>query len=382
MKSLAILHAELVMRDHLIPDGVLLIKDGVIAAFGEAKDVAIPADAEILDAGGSYVGPGLVDIHTHAGGDHHFRDDPAAAACFHLGHGVTTVLGASYGRMTVEQHVTMARAVRAVMQTPEGASLGGIYFEGPYSNPKYGSNRHLNPWDKPVEAADYEPIIEASRGLVRVWGLAPERPDLMPFILAAKAANPGLRFAVTHSEATPQQIEALIPHGLCIGTHHTNATGTIVNYPECRGVCVDEGVNYNREIYAELISDSRGIHVDPYMQRLVRRIKGDDRIILISDRTISHSPIPAGYEGVTDLNFDDKAEIAGSRLSLDVAARNYMKHTGASLVDAFRVASYNPARAIGLHDRGEIAVGLRGDLVITDHRMNITGVILGGHLQK
>ena len=45
-----------------------------------------------------------------------------------------------------------------------------------------------------------------------------------------------------------------MPYGLKIGTHHTNATGDLPKYPECRGVCVDETVNYNREIYAELMA--------------------------------------------------------------------------------------------------------------------------------
>ena len=169
-----------------------------------------------------------------------------------------------------------------------------------------------------------------------------------------------------------------MPYGLCIGTHHTNATSTIVKYPECRGVCVDEAVNYNREIYAELICDSQGIHVDPYMLRLVRRIKGDDRIILVSDRSYADQPNPPGYEFVTDINFDKWGDIAGSKLTLDVACRNWMKHTGASLVDTFRVASYNPARAVGFADRGEIREGLRADLILVDHKMNVSAVFLAG----
>ena len=172
-----------------------------------------------------------------------------------------------------------------------------------------------------------------------------------------------------------------MPYGLCIGTHHTNATGDRPKYPECRGVCVDEAVNYNREIYAELICDSCGIHVDPYMLRLVRKIKGEDRLILISDAYASDGPVPPGYEGVEDINFDHSGEIAGSRLSLDIACRNMMVHTGASIVDVFRYASYNPARAVGFYDRGEIAVGKRADLVITDHRMHINKVILEGKVQ-
>ena len=149
-------------------------------------------------------------------------------------------------------------------------------------------------------------------------------------------------------------------------------------YPECRGVCVDEAVNYNREIYAELICDSRGIHVDPYMLRLVRRIKGDDRIILISDAYACDGPIPPGYDDVDDINFDWQGEIAGSKMTLDIACRNMIKHTGASIVDVFKFASYNPAKVTGMTDRGEIAVGKRADLVFVDYKMGVKKVLING----
>ena len=379
----AIINAELVMRDHLIPEAVLFIEDGKIAGFGEMRTTAIPEGCEIIDAEGKYVAPGLVDIHTHTGGEHQFWQDPIPAAQFHLDHGTTTVLPASYARLTKEQYIQMAANIREAMAAPGGENIGGMYLEGPYINPAYGSNRAANPWnEKPIIPEDYEPMIEACADLARVWGLGPEQENVENFVIAAKKANPNLRFAVTHSEATPQQIEKLMPYGLCIGTHHTNATGTIVNYPECRGVCVDEAVNYNRDIYAELICDSRGIHVDPYMLRLVRKIKGDDRIILISDRTYGDAPKPEGYENVDDINFDKWGDIAGSKLTLEVACRNWMKHTGASIVDCFKVASYNAARAVGFTDRGEIRKGLRADLVFTDHKMNISKVILNGEVVR
>ena len=379
----AIINAELVMRDHLIPEAVLFMEDGKIAGFGEMRTTPIPEGCEIIDAEGKYVAPGLVDIHTHTGGEHQFWQDPIPAAQFHLDHGTTTVLPASYARLTKEQYIQMAANIREAMAAPGGENIGGMYLEGPYINPAYGSNRAANPWnEKPIIPEDYEPMIEACADLARVWGLGPEQENVESFVKAAHAANPNTRFAVTHSEATPQQIEKLMPYGLCIGTHHTNATGTIVNYPECRGVCVDEAVNYNRDIYAELICDSRGIHVDPYMLRLVRKIKGDDRIILISDRTYGDAPKPEGYENVDDINFDKWGDIAGSKLTLEVACRNWMKHTGASIVDCFKVASYNSARAVGFTDRGEIRQGLRADLVFTDHKMNISKVILGGEVVR
>ncbi len=194
---------------------------------------------------------------------------------------------------------------------------------------------------------------------------------------------PDAVLSVAHSEASPEQIEAMIPYGLRLGTHHTNATGTRQVYPECRGVCVDEAVNANREIYAELICDERGIHVDPYMLRLVRKIKGDDRILLISDSCVFDGPVPPGYDGVTDINFDFSGEIAGSKLTLNKACRNMMKHTGASLCDVFRFASYNPAALLSLHGRGEIRKGNVADLVIVDAKMDVKTVFLaGGEITK
>ena len=373
----AIINATLVMRDHLIPNGVLLMENGKITAFGESRKMEIPEGCEIIDAEGKYVGPGFVDIHTHSDGKVFFYDDPKSVG-HHLKHGTTTILAALYFSMTTEEFVDAMGKIREAMKDPDCKNLCGIYMEGPYMNPKFGCDKEHNPWVGPVDREKYQPIIDAGWDLVKVWGLAPERENIVQFVQDVKAKNPAAVFSVAHSEAAPQEVEALIPYGLRIGTHHTNATGDRIFYPEVRGVCVDEAVNYNREIYAELICDSMGIHVDPYMLRLVRRIKGDDRIILISDAYACDGPIPEGYDGVDDINFDWTGEIAGSKLTLDIACRNALKHLGASVVDVFRFASYNPAMAVGFYDRGEIAVGKRADLVIVDHWMKVNKVIFEG----
>ena len=382
----AIIHATLVMPDHLIPDGVLLMEDGVIRAFGERRNVPVPADCRIIDAGGLYVGPGFVDIHAHAGGGVRFSEDPAAAARAHLTHGTTSVLATLATASPVPEYLEGIGRVRRAMEAPEGTNIAGIYMEGPYINPNYGSSRHTSPWvGRGVLPEDYEPMLEAGKDLIRVWALAPEREGIEAFAKAAKAANPDVRFTVGHSEATPQQIEKLIPYGLCIGTHHTNATGTLPHGNGVRSVSVDETVNYNNAIYAEMICDSMGIHVDPYMQRLIRKLKGPDKLILISDQTAHPASNPPGFEDVEDLNFtpmpNGGVDISGSRLTLNAACRNMMIHTGASIVDVFRYASRNPAMAIGLEDRGEIREGLRADLVICDHRLNIQSVILKGEIK-
>lgn len=379
---IAIKNAVLVMRDHLIPGGVLLMEKGRISAYGEEGTVEIPKDSKIIDAEGLFVGPGLIDIHTHSDGRVFFHEDPAGAARHHLKHGTTTVLPTLYFSMNAEKYRKAIQVIRQAMESGEAVNIGGLYMEGPYLNPKFGCDKERNPWQGPIDREDYGPILGAAWDIARVWALAPEREHILDFVLDVKEKNPAAVFAVAHSEASPRQIEALMPYGLCIGTHHTNATGDLAKYPECRGVCVDEAVNYNREIYAELICDSRGIHVDPYMLRLVRRIKGDDRIILISDAYACDGPVPPGYEGVSDINFDHSGEIAGSRMTLDVACRNMMKHTGASIVNVFQYASYNPARAVGFLDRGEIAVGKRADLILVDYNMNVKKVIMKGEAQQ
>ena len=70
---IAIKNATLVMRDHLIPEAVLFIEDGIIAGFGEMRNTPIPEGCEIVDAEGLFVGPGLIDIHSHAGGGVRFE---------------------------------------------------------------------------------------------------------------------------------------------------------------------------------------------------------------------------------------------------------------------------------------------------------------------
>lgn len=374
----AIINATLVMRDHFIPNASLLISDGQIVDFGEARKTDIPKDAEIIDAKGLYVGPGFVDIHTHSDGYVFFQDEPERASQHHLKHGTTTLLPALYYSMDTNGYLDAIKVIREAMGKESCKNIGGLYMEGPYLNTKFGCDRESNPWKGPVDKEKHGPIIDASYDLVKVWALAPERENIKDFVLDVKEKNPNAIFAVAHSEASPQQIEELIPYGLKIGTHHTNATGDRPMYPECRGVCVDETVNYNREIYAELICDSRGIHVDPYMLRLVRKIKGDDRIILISDAYACDGPVPNGYDDVDDINFDHMGEIAGSKMTLDISCRNMIKHTGASLVDVFKFASYNPARAVGFFDRGEIRKGLRADLLIVDHNMKVDKVIFEG----
>ncbi|MBQ0145681.1 MAG: amidohydrolase family protein [Lachnospiraceae bacterium] len=381
MSRTAIINVTIIRPDRMIPNGAVIFEDGVITAFGEKKKLSIPSDCVVIDGEGYYCGPGLVDIHTHAGNNIFFTDDPIEAAQEHLHHGTTSVYPALYFSFDSEGYVKAIDRIREAMKDNRCRNISGVYMEGPYLNPKFGCDKDNNPWPT-VDRNKYMPVIEAAKDLACVWAVAPEREGILDYINDVRKLVPDAVFSVAHSEAAPWEVEALIPYGLKIGTHHTDATGKYHEYPdpEILGVGVDEAVNMNDDIYAELIVDSLGVHVHPYMIRLIRKIKGDSRIILISDAYAAHGPIPEGYDGVDDLNFDITGEIAGSRLTLDKACRNMMRHTGASLVNVFNYASYNPAAAIGLKDRGEIAVGKRADIILTDDEMNVKKVIHKGEL--
>ena len=379
--KLALTNANLVMTDHIVRGATLIVENGRIADYGKE----LPTDGcEVRDLAGGYVGPGLIDIHTHADGEVFFTEDPCRAAATLLEHGVTDVMPALYFSATAEELVAQVALIREAMASGRAKNIIGLYMEAPYLNPHYGCNRENNPWRDPVCRERFAPVVDAAYDIARVWCVAPEREGILDFVRYVKEKNPAAVFSVAHSEAEPTDIERLMPYGLRLATHHTNATGTLHRYPECRSACVDETALYNHEIYTELICDKVGIHVDPYMLRLIKKIKGDDRIILIADAFVEHGPIPDGdlYRGADDINFDFAGEIAGSKMILDGPCRNMMTHTGASLCQVFKYASTNPATLLGLSDRGRIERGNVANLLVVDAEFNVMSVYLGGERVK
>ncbi len=130
----------------LIPNAVLLIEDGIIKTFGEARKLAIPKDCEVIDAEDSYAGSGFVDIHTHSDGRVFFREYPVVVLQHHLQHGTTTLLSALYFSMDTAGYVEAIGLLRDAMQKEECANIGGLYMEGPYLNLKFGCDKESNPW--------------------------------------------------------------------------------------------------------------------------------------------------------------------------------------------------------------------------------------------
>ncbi len=381
----AIKNAKVVLENGIIWDGVIIIEDGKISKVGNSYDVEIPEGIELIDAKGAYVGPGFVDIHVHGGDGSSFFEEPEKAAKYFLKHGETTVLPASLYGMKYDEMIDGIRRIKEAMK--HTGNIKGIYMESPYMSNKYGASGGIDNWNVgEIKPEDYIPMVDELGDIVRVWVIAPEREGVMPFVEYAKKVNPGAVIAIGHSEATPEQIRSFpAQYRPTLSTHLFNATGRQTGSGGVRGYGPDEYCLANNEMYAELISDSLGVHVHSDLQRMAVEAKGIHRIVLITDSTIETGAVPEAYSHLPyiDVSFNDLGRLSGSKVTMNIACRNIMSHTRCGIAEAFIMASLNPARVIGMDDRiGSIEPGKIADLVFVDDMFNVKEVMQEGKVCK
>ncbi len=377
----AIVNANVVTVDGILFDSAILVKDNKI--FDIIRDKGeIPADAEIIDANGAYVGPGFVDIHVHGRGKIATYDASASIVDEFLKHGTTSFLTTPYYSQNFDE------IMKAVADTKEAMKksrvIKGIYMEGPFTNPNYGANSDTNPWRHGLVEEEYKALADACGKDVKVWTIAPELEGMEGFLTYAKEVNPNVVFALGHSEATPQQVAALSNKlRPTLMTHTMNATGRLPVTKGTRGYGPDEYCFAEPDMYAELICDSLGIHVNPALQRMLLQIKGVNRVVLVSDSTTEDSPSPKEYAHITDLNFDHNGNLNGSVLTMELACKNIMSHTNCGIAQAFMMASTNPAKVIGMDNEiGSIQKGKIADLVFVDDKFNVLKVMTEGEIYE
>lgn len=379
-------NAKVVLENGILWDGIILVEGERIVGVGARREMQIPDHAERVDAGGAYVGPGLVDVHVHGGGGHLFWQEPMPAAEYLLSRGTTTALPTLYTTLSKQEYLdSIERCRQAKNSGGAGRIIGGFYMEGPYMNPGFGASQSKNQWRGDIDPALYKDVVDQAGDMVKIWVVAPEREGIEGFAAYAKQVNPDVKFSVGHSLATPEQVRKLKKYGMNQLTHCMNATGRESKWLGTRGAGPDEACFLDPDMYAELISDSGAVHVAADLQRMILRHKGVDKVILISDnsgRPAGDNPPPAGLEHMTDLSFDENGNLGGSLLSLDMVCRNIMTHTNCGIAQAFLMAARNPARAAGLDDEiGTIEVGKLANLVIVDDEFHIQKVMLEGQLQ-
>jgi len=361
----------------------LLVVNKRIERIGKNINWEYDDPITILDAKDMLVSPGLIDSHTHGGNGFDFMtasaDQIQQLLKWYAENGVTSVFPTLSPTLT-DDYYRCCDLISEVRKKGEaGARILGIHLEGPYINQeKKGVQPVVN--GKTPDLNEIKNFIKCSGNPVKIVTLAPEIPgglQLVDFI-----TEKGIIASVGHSNATFEETEEAIKHGLSCSTHTFNGmSGLHRRKPGVVGAVMVHDV-----VYAEIILD--GFHVHPGAAKVLLRSKGPDKIVLISD-SMQAAGLGDGEfirpgnrkifvkEGVARL---ESGNLAGSVLTLNKAVINAKNFLEISLPQAIQMASLNVAQSIGINDLGSVSEGYLADLIVHDEHMNISHTIIAGEI--
>ncbi|MBR5562636.1 MAG: N-acetylglucosamine-6-phosphate deacetylase [Bacteroidales bacterium] len=369
--------------------GYVLVEDGVIKEIGEGE-YAAEAD-KVIDAEGCYVSPGFIDLHTHGAGGADFMDGTVeaflVAAKMHAAHGATLVYPTTLTSSNEVLFDTFVTYEQAVEQNTEGAAFGGLHLEGPYFNPLQAGAQDPRYLRNP-DPADYLEILSRSNNIARV-SFSPELEGAPEF--AAELSKRGIIASAGHTNATFEQCDEAFKSGSSLITHFFSCVSTIVRKNSYRTAGVLEYGYYQDGMAVEIIAD--GCHVPESLLKLIVRVKGFDNVVLVTD-SMRGAGMPEGpsilggladgqaciiEDGVAKLM--DRSGFAGSVCTTDRLIRTMTTLAGVTVEQAVKMASYNPARVMGIADRkGSLEVGKDADIVIFNDNVDVAATIVGGRV--
>lgn len=369
-----------VLTDGGIVSANVYIENGRIAKI---DDRDIPCD-EVIDAEGCYVSPGFIDTHVHggAGFDFNCRDEESvySALKVHLDHGTTTILPTVCScPMSVIPEV--ADTVRRVASRADVPYIPGLHLEGPYLNVSQAGGIAPQYLTSP-KAEEYLPIFDKCGDYIKKVTFAPELEGAMELFLCLK--NKGIVASAGHTEADLEDIARFREQGLNMVTHLYSSMSGITRRQGYRILGVIEAAYYFDDIYAEVICD--GIHLPPKLLELIYRIKGSDRICLITDAIraaeLQVSEKDADYierefgmiieDGIAKM--PHRQCFAGSLATTDRLIR--VMRPIAGLENAVKMLTKIPAVSHNLCGKGVIGEGYDADIVIFDEDINIKKIIM------
>lgn len=386
--KLKITNGHIITPFRYIRNGTLLVEDGVILGIHEGN-VDFP-DAEIIDAGGNYIAPGFIDLHIHGGGGYDFMDGTVHAflriAETHAKYGTTAMVPTTLTSEKEDLLQTLDNYEEANATNLKGAQFLGMHLEGPYfalsqrgaQDPRYIRN---------PDPKEYEEVLAYSSSITR-WSAAPELPGAIDF--GKRLKQKGILAAVAHTDAIYEEVLDAYENGYTLATHLYSAMSGVTRKNAFRYAGTIESA-FLLDMDVEIIAD--GVHLPAPLLKLIYKIKGPDRIALITD-AMRAAGMPEGESTLGSLKnglkvivedgvakLPDRTSFAGSVSTTDRLVRNMVQMADVSLLDSVRMMTVTPARIMGVdHKKGTLVAGKDADIVIFDNDINIQKTIVRGRV--
>ena len=368
-----IINGKILTPQGWLKEGSVILRDNKILEVTNC-DLAV-IGAELVDVKGMYVVPGFIDIHVHGGGGRDFQEGTEdafrEAVKAHSLRGTTSIfptLSSSTVPM-IERAVETCTRLMAEKDSP----ILGLHLEGHYLNPNK-AGAQLPEWIKNPDPNEYIPIVENSHCLAR-WAAAPELPGALQF--GKYCSEKGILPSIAHTNAEYSDVKAAFEAGFTHVTHFYNAMPGFHNKQGYKYEGTVESVYLIDDMTIECVAD--GIHVPPTILRMAYKIKGVERMAVITDALAvaaadnsakAFDPRVIIEDGVCKLA--DRSALAGSIATSDRLVRTLVQQAEVPLEDAVRMASETPAHIMGVHRRkGTLARGKDADIVILDDKLKV-----------
>jgi len=386
-QQIKICNARIITPHTIIENGTILIDGKKIIAVRE-KNIETE-DAIIIDAKGKYVSPGFIDIHVHGGGGHDFMDGSETAflkiAELHARYGTTAMLPTTLTSSKKELLQTLAYYESVNNKNINGAQFLGMHLEGPYISMNQRGAQDARYIRNP-DAAEYQEIM-SSTSCIKRWSSAPELIGSMELGRFLKSKN--ILPAIAHTDAIYEEVLEAFNNGYTLITHLYSAMTGVTRRNAYRYAGVIESAYLIDKMDVEIIAD--GVHLPAPLLKLVYKIKGPDRIALITD-AMRAAGMPEGesilgslHDGLKVIVEDgvaklpDRSSFAGSVATANRLLKTMVKMAGVPITDAVKMLTTTPARIINVLDsKGELIAGKDADIVIFDDDFTIQKTIIQG----
>jgi N-acetylglucosamine-6-phosphate deacetylase len=371
----------IILKDRFF-DGYIYFDDEKITEV-TAKEYPV---SETYDMTGYYVSAGFIDIHTHGGGGYRFEgstDEIVKACDFHLKHGTTSIVP-TISAASFESMAESVISVKNAMNDPRvKGTIIGAHMEGPYLSRKQAGAQCPAHITAPFEE-DYLHFIEKNASAIARWTYAPENDKEEKFAKTLKKYD--IVASAGHTDAIYDDMIRAFENGCELITHLYSCTSTITRDHGFRRLGIIETAYLLEDMYVEIICD--GKHLPPELIRLIYKIKGADRIALITDSlALAGTEQTHGFMQDTEFVIEDgvcklmdRSAFAGSIATADRLVRVATKEARIPLLDTVKMITETPAKIMRLSKKGKIAHNMDPDFAVFDENISIKAVFARGKL--